>query len=73
MGYWIGFYDLGHEIFTVLNHAHLLTVKDLGRTWHENPRHITDIMADVMTDEEERGNLLRGLNDAEALYIGHKH
>lgn len=72
ISYWIGFYHLNHDFSIALKDAGYHIIEELGRDWHERPELLTEVLREIACDAEERGRLIRGLNDAEAFYLNHR-
>jgi hypothetical protein len=67
--YWTGFYGLSTEVMQAVRSSDLNTVKELGKKWHEDPIHLDRALQHVKTTAADRGKVIRGLNDAELLYL----
>jgi hypothetical protein len=70
--YWTGFYGLSSEVMEAVRSSGLLTVEDLGKKWHEDPKHLDRALANTKIDAKDRGKVIRGLNDATILYLESK-
>lgn len=69
VSYWIGYYGIKGTVRDAINAKGINTVKELGKKWHEDTKFFDNCLANVEIDKKERGKVIRGLNDAENLYL----
>lgn len=69
LAYWAGFYFLNNDVLKEIKTYNIETVGELGELWYKTPEYMDYILVNQKIEaKEERGKLIRALNDAAQVY-----
>jgi hypothetical protein len=69
LAYWAGFYFLNNDVLKEIKTYNIDTVGELGELWYKTPEYMDYILVNQKIEaKEERGKLIRALNDAAQVY-----